>query len=167
MACEQWDATELEWTDVTSTDPPFDQCNTASGIVIEVDSGTDAATYDNYRPEVTLTYRVVYTSTYSMVTDGTDQVIDQFTITYRDACYNLALTLTAGVEDFTYLVHPSASMVSKSPTFTDSSSGACSTLKTWYGKKSGADEDAWQLITASSPVDFPTLGFVPSSGAGL
>ena len=72
MACEQWDTTDFIWTDVTSTDPPFNYCDTTNGIVIEVDSTNDAATYDNYRPEVTYTYRVIFTSTYSMVTDGTD-----------------------------------------------------------------------------------------------
>ena len=90
-------------------------------------------------------------------------MIDEFTITYQDSCYALSLALTTGVEDFTYLVDPSAAAITKTPVFSDSSSGSCSTLKTWYGKLSTADEDAWQLITATSPIDFPTLGFAPSS----
>ena len=127
----------MVWTDVTSSDPPFNSCDKTNGIVVEVDATNDSGTYDNYRPQVTYTYRVIFTSTYSMVTDGTNQVIDEFTITYTDACNNLALALNTGVEDFTYLVDPTAAKVTKTPTFTDSSSGSCSTLKTWYGKRAG------------------------------
>ena len=43
-----------------------------------------------------------------MVTDGSNQVIDEFQVTYSHACNNLALALTGGVEDFTYLVQASA-----------------------------------------------------------
>lgn len=163
MVCEQWDETNFKWDDVTSTDPPFNYCNQANGIVVEVDATADASTYANYRPEVTHTYRVVYRSTYSRVTGGTDVAIDQFTVTFRDACYNLALGLTTGVSDFTYYVESTATKATKTPVFSDSSSGACSTSTTWYGKLTTADEDAWQLLSASSPIAFNALGIAVSS----
>ena len=50
--------------------------------------------------------------------------------------------------------------VEKTPVFSNSDSNdACAVAKTWYGKSSESDDNAWQLISASSPVDFPTLGF--------
>ena len=42
-------------------------------------------------------------------------------------------------------------------------STGCSASKTWYGKLSTEDDDAWQLLSASSPIDFPTLGFATSA----
>jgi hypothetical protein len=158
MVCEQWNESTFVWDDVTSTDPPFAACTKATGISVEVDATTDAATYDNYRPELTNTYRVVFTSTYSLVTDGTNVATDQFTITFRDACYNLALGLTTGVSDFTYYVESTAAKVTKTPVFSKSSA-PCATTITWYGKLTTGDEDTWQLLTAASPIDFPTLGF--------
>ena len=71
--------------------------------------------------------------------------------------------MTTGVTDFTYLVEANAAMKSYTPVFTMTPSTGCSASKTWYGKLSTEDEDAWQLLTASSPIDFPTLGFAPSA----
>ena len=52
-------------------------------------------------------------------------------------------------------------IVEKRPVFSNSDSdGACAVAKTWKGKPSEINDDtAWQLLSDSSPVDFPALGF--------
>jgi hypothetical protein len=52
-------------------------------------------------------------------------------------------------------------MVEKTPVFLNSDSdGACAVTKTWSGKLHETNDDsAWQLLSDSSPIDFPTLGF--------
>ena len=90
-----------------TTEVPFTTCDTTDGINVQMNQ-YNYASINNYSPELTETYRVVFTSTYSMVTDGSNRVTDEFQVSYSHACYNLALALTGGVEDFTYLVQASA-----------------------------------------------------------
>ena len=70
MKCEKWDESASPspaWTDVTSTDPPFNACTVAGGIFLEFASGD--AGYDAMRPGPTVVkYRLNYESTYSKST---------------------------------------------------------------------------------------------------
>ena len=91
-----------------TTEVPFETCDTTDGIQVYLNQYYKNAIYDDYRPTLTETYRVVFTSTYSMVTDGSNQVIDEFQVVYTDPCSTLTLSLNTGVEDFTYLVQSSA-----------------------------------------------------------
>ena len=165
MVCETWNDSDQTWDAITAGDDtqPILNCDTTNGITLEVASGDSF--YDSYRPEVEVAYRVVFTSTYSLNTDGTEEVTDYFNITYEDATCDQSTTivLTTGLTDFTYLVEANAAMKSYTPSFTMTPSTGCSASKTWYGKLSTEDEDAWQLLTDSSPIDFPTLGFAPSA----
>ena len=127
-----------------TTEVPFETCDTTDGIILYLNQYYKSASYDDYRPTVTETYRVVFTSTYSMVTDGSNQVIDEFKVVYTDPCSTLTLALNTGVEDFTYLVQSSATKMTKTPVFDNSdTSSVCAVSKTWYGKEVGTDEDAW------------------------
>ena len=86
-------------------DPPLATCDKTDGITLNV-ATTDTATYDDYRPTLTIKYRVVFESTYSLQTSKT--VTDEFEVTYQDGCYNLALALTTGLSDYTYYVESTA-----------------------------------------------------------
>ena len=59
---------------------------------------------------MTVKYRVVFTSVQSRMAleEGQQFATDEFEVTFRDGCYNLALALTTGVDDFTYLVESGA-----------------------------------------------------------
>ena len=115
MTCEKWQESDYTW--VAVTDPPFNTWDKSAGITVEYDSSESG--YNSYRPEVTYQYRVIFTSTYSKKMDGTNQAIDEFTVTFRDACYNLNLGLTTGVQDFTYRVETYSSKVTKTPVFSE------------------------------------------------
>ena len=111
MACEKWRESDYTW--VAVSDPPFNACDKTNGIIVEYDASDSG--FDSYRPETTFQYRVVFTSTYSK--QASWQVIDEFTVTFRDACYNLNVGLTTGVSDFTYRVESGAAQVTKTPVF--------------------------------------------------
>ena len=85
MVCETWNDSDQTWDTITAGDDtqPVQKCDTTDGITIEVANG--ASYYDSYRPSVEVAYRVVFTDTYSLNTDGTEEVIDYFNITYEDA----------------------------------------------------------------------------------
>ena len=157
MACQKWRESDYTWVSVA--DPPFNACDKSSGIIVEYDSSDSG--YDSYRPETTFEYRVVFTSTYSKQTSW--QVIDEFTVTFRDACYNLNLGLTTGVSDFTYRVESGATQVTKTPVFSEDQSGACTITTSWYGKLATDDEDKWQTIGSTSPINFASYGITVSS----
>ena len=90
--------------------------------------------------------------------EGQQFATDEFEVTFRDGCYNLALALTTGVDDFTYLVESGATQITKTPAWSDSSSTTCSTSITWYGKYTHDHETDWQLLSATSPIHFGNFG---------
>ena len=217
MCCPCGGGTTL--STIASALTPFETCDTTSGITVSLNNAYKAEIYDSYRPEVTNLYRVVFDSTNSI--SDSNQVIDEFEITFREVCYNLNLYVDTPVEDFTYQVHSCTNddaagtvtdaqsnscswyddknhnmcgrfdsvtftaasiccacgggylkdsstpistatvMVEKTPMFSNSDSdGACAVTKTWYGKSSETNDDsAWQLLSDTSPVNFPALGF--------
>ena len=101
MCCSCGGGTTL--SSISSALTPIETCDTTSGITVSLTNAYKPEIYDSYRPEVTNLYRVVFDSTNSM-SDST-QVIDEFDITFREVCYNIALAVTTPVEDFTYKIH--------------------------------------------------------------
>ena len=121
MSCEKWDDDANLWNPQSGTTAPFNACDTSTGIEIEVDSAPssgpdyDIINNNDYSPEVTFKYRVIFTSTYSRVTDGTNQVIDEFWINFQNAC--ATNTVTTGIDDYTYEVMTGAAKWTQTPTF--------------------------------------------------
>ena len=110
MVCESWNDSDQTWDSITAGDDtqPITNCDSTNGITIEIASGDSF--YDSYRPNVVVQYRVVFTDTYTLQTNGEEEVIDFFDITYQDASCDQTTTivLSDGVPDFTYLVEANA-----------------------------------------------------------
>ena len=72
MVCESWNDSDQSWDTITPDDgtQPILNCDTTNGITLEVADGDSF--YDSYRPDVEVAYRVVFTDTYSLLTDGTE-----------------------------------------------------------------------------------------------
>ena len=141
MVCEQNDPTAVGWQAVSTPTPPITTCAPGTGITVNYATGD--AGYDDVRPTATISYRVIFTSTYSTVSDDAGRVVsDYFDVVYTDPCYKKSITLTAGVLDVTYKIHGAAATMNvASPVF--SAVGTCAVTETIYAKLATADEDAW------------------------
>ena len=155
---------------MVGTDPPFDNCDTTNGIEIFVDStATVGNDYDimtslDWQPEVTHSYRVVFASTYSMATDGSNQVIDEFDVTFLyESCTDLTVATTP--DDWIYEVGTGSTAKTFTPTWSADQT-ACSYPTYWRGWLETTGTQDFPSFTGTTliksettPIDWATLGF--------
>jgi len=155
MVCQYYDEDTQHWEDWPST--PNTECDVTNGFSLSISSSDVGATgamdeFATYRPEKYVDTRIVYTSTSSLLEDDAGRVaIDTFKIHFIETCYDLDITVSAGVNaEYIYLTHANSGNLDVEATYGFANDNTCTKTRVAWIKPEGTPADGWVSIPSGT-----------------